>query len=58
MANSPRDRDSHLVRTRTCSGMGGDRCTLGDASPDLASGPRAAYRNGLSWPHITAVPLE
>jgi hypothetical protein len=58
MANSPRDRDGHLVRTLTCSGMGGDSCTLGDASPDLPSGPRTAYRYGLSRTDITAMTLE
>ena len=58
MASGSRDRDSHLMRTLARSGMRGDRRTLGDASPDLTSGPRTAYLDGLSQPHITAMTLE
>jgi hypothetical protein len=35
-----------------------DRCTLGDASPDLASGPRTAYLDGLSRPNVPAMTFE
>ena len=58
MACSPRDCDGNLVRTLTCSEMRGYRCTLGDASSDLSSGPRTAYLYGRSRPHITAMALQ
>jgi hypothetical protein len=35
-----------------------DRCALGDASPDLASGPCTAYLYGLSQPNVPAMKLE
>jgi len=58
MACSPGDRDGHLVRGLPRSSMRCDRCTLGDASPDLASGPRTAYLDGLSRPNVTAMTFE
>ena len=58
MARSPCDSDGHLGRGLTCSGMRRDRCTLGDASPDLASGPSSACLDGLARPNVPAMTLE